>query len=289
MGAEVMNETLGLKSGLYVTATPIGNLGDISARAIDILTRADVILCEDTRVSKKLLSHLSISTPLQSYHDHNGDRVRPGIITRIMAGAAIALISDAGTPLISDPGCKLVAAAHNEGLYVAAIPGPSAPIAALMIAGLPTNRVVYEGFLPTKTGARQKALGALRTIDATLVFFESPKRLAKSLKDMAEVLGGERGAAICRELTKIYEEARRGTLQSLADVFAAEKTPKGEIVIVVGPPDAGSRSNDTDLDAALRFALKSLSIKEAASAVAYLSGQPRKLLYKRALDIMGKT
>ncbi len=283
-----MTETVDLKSGLYVTATPIGNLGDISTRATQILATVDTILCEDTRISKKLLNHLSISTPLLSYHDHNADHVRPAIIERIKAGEAIAIISDAGTPLISDPGYKLVAMAQDEGLYVAAIPGPSAPITALMIAGLPTNRILYEGFLPAKSGARQKALEALRTIDATLVFFESPKRLQKSLNDMCVVLGGERPAAICRELTKLYEEARRGTLRSLSDAYALEDTPKGEIVVVVGGPDRNAMSDDTDIDAALGFALKSLSTKEAASAVAYLSGQPRKVLYKRALEIEGK-
>jgi 16S rRNA (cytidine1402-2'-O)-methyltransferase len=270
-----------LPGGLYVVATPIGNLGDLSARAVATLKAADVIACEDTRVTAVLLRRFAIAAPMTPYHDHNAERVRPQLIARLRAGATVALVSDAGTPLISDPGYKLVKDCVENGIAVVPIPGPSAPVAALMAAGLPTDRFYFGGFLPTKSGARQGELAKLKTLEATLIFFESPKRVAEALADLHAVLG-ERPAAVGRELTKLHEEFRRGPLAELAAHFAAREV-KGEIVIVVG--GAADAPAPFDVDRALAEALRTLSLRDAAEAVSRASGQPRREVYARALAL----
>ena len=278
---------MALKFGLYVTATPIGNLGDLSLRALEVLKGADVILCEDTRVTGKLLSAHGIKTRLLAYHDHNADRLRPEIIKRIEAGAALALVSDAGTPLISDPGCKLVRDLKTQNLPVYPIPGASAPLAALMAAGLPTDRFYFAGFLPNKAVARKKTLEALASTPATLIFFESPRRVVDTVGARLEVFGPNREVALCRELTKLYEEVLTLPLKTLSENLEAREVIKGEIVLVVAPPkkDPGTKG---DAEAALKVALEKLSVKDAAALVAALTGQPKKALYARALEIKGK-
>lgn len=274
--------------GLYIVATPIGNLGDISQRALDTLKGADVIACEDTRVTGVLLQRFSITTPMTPYHDHNADRVRPQLIGRLQTGAAVALVSDAGTPLISDPGYKLVRECAALGIATIPLPGPSALLAALTVAALPTDQVMFAGFLPAKSGMRKDTLMSLKTLRATLVFYEAPPRLAESLADMTAVLG-LRDAAVCRELTKLHEEIRRGTLRELADAYAAEATPKGEVVVVVaGAPADQDVVDDAALDAALRSALETMSVRDAAAAVAEALNQPRRTIYARALELAKK-
>lgn len=279
---------MALKFGLYVTATPIGNLSDITLRALQVLKGADLILCEDTRVTGKLLSGHGIKVRLLAYHDHNADRLRPQIIKRIKGGEALALVSDAGTPLISDPGYKLVKELKGLGLPVYPIPGASAPMAALMAAGLPTDKFYFAGFLPAKAGARSKALEALADIKATLVFFESPKRVTKTVAAMRDVFGPEREAALCRELTKMFEEVLRLPLGELSENLEARTAIKGEIVLVVAPPDQ-ARGGHGNFDAALKVALKKLSVKDAAALVSALTGKSKNDLYARALEIQGKT
>lgn len=277
-----------LAAGLYIVATPIGNLGDMSARAIETLQGADVIACEDTRVTGVLLRRFAITTPMLSYHDHNADRVRPQLLARLAAGEVVALVSDAGTPLISDPGFKLVRDCAAAGITTVPIPGASALLAALVVAALPTDQVLFAGFLPAKSAARRETLTTMKALQATLVFYESPQRLADSLADLAAVLG-ERSAAVCRELTKLHEEVRRGTLTELAATYGAVDAPKGEIVLVVaGAPAAQAQVDDDSLDAALKDALTSMSVRDAAATVATALGQPRRLVYARALAL-GKT
>jgi 16S rRNA (cytidine1402-2'-O)-methyltransferase len=280
-----MAEAIAAKSGLYVTATPIGNLGDISARALALLGSVDVILCEDTRTTAKLLSHYGIHTRTIAYHDHNAARMRPRILDRLRAGQSAALVSDAGTPLISDPGYKLVAAALDEGIIVTTLPGASAVLAALAVAGMPTDRFLFVGFLPAKKNARRKTLVGLADTPATLVFYESPKRLVACLEDMAAVLGQERQAAVCRELTKLHEEVVRGGLAEICSEFTARERIRGEIVVVVAPPDEAAAAGDEEIERILRSALDKLSVKEAAHAVAYITGASRKDIYSRALRI----
>jgi len=283
---------LGLKAeaepitpGLHVVATPIGNLRDISLRALATLAAADAVLAEDTRVTKNLLAHYGISTPLVAYHEHNAAVVRPHLLARLKDGAALALVSDAGTPLVSDPGFKLVADAVEQGIEVIAVPGASAVLAALVVAGLPTDRFFFEGFLPSKSGARRQRIGELAAIPGTLVFFESPRRLTETLNDLAIVLG-RREAAIARELTKHYETVRRGSLRGLADQLAAEDPPKGEIVLLVGPPGAQeAEEGAADLDSRLIEAMKKFSVKDAASVVAAEIGLPRRRVYARAIQL----
>jgi 16S rRNA (cytidine1402-2'-O)-methyltransferase len=270
-----------LPPALYVVATPIGNLGDIGARAVDTLARAALIACEDTRVSGVLLARHGISTPTIAYHDHNAERVRPKLLARLRAGEAVALISDAGTPLVSDPGYKLVRACIEAGIAVVPIPGPSAVMAALTVAGLPTDRFLFAGFLPPKSAARRAALGELRTMPATLVLFETAPRCAESLADMAVVLG-DRPAALCRELTKLHEEVRRGPLSALAAGAAADP-PRGEVVIVVAGAGAGRPA--ADLDALLADALTAERLRDAVDAVAAATGRPRREVYARALQL----
>ncbi len=275
-----------LQPGLYVVATPIGNLRDISFRGVATLAAADAVIAEDTRVTKTLLAHYGITTPLMAYHEHNASVVRPHILARLEAGASLALVSDAGTPLISDPGFKLVADAAAAGINVVAVPGASAVLAALMVAGLPTDRFFFEGFLPPRSAARRQRIAELGAIPGTLVFFESPRRLAETLEDLHAVLG-LRDAAIARELTKHYETVRRGSLADLAAALAAEGPPKGEIVLLVAPPGEGvAVMSAEDLDAKLRKALATLSVKDAASVVAAETGQPRRQVYARAVEIM---
>lgn len=271
--------------GLHVVATPIGNLKDISFRALATLAAADAVIAEDTRVTRFLLAHYGISTPLVAYHEHNAAVMRPHLIARLEAGAKLALVSDAGTPLVSDPGFKLVQEALQAGVKVTSVPGPSAVLAALVVAGLPTDRFFFEGFLPHKSGPRRARLAELARIPGTLVFFESPRRIAETLVDCLAALG-DRDAAIARELTKLYETIRRGSLGELAEALAAEEPPKGEIVLLIAPPKAGAEALDeAGLDARIEEALTLHSVKDAASVVAAATGQPRRLVYARALQI----
>lgn len=274
-----------LAPGLHVVATPIGNLGDISFRALATLAAADAVLAEDTRTSKTLLAHYGISTPLYPYHEHNAEQMRPKILAKLREGGKLALISDAGTPLVSDPGYKLVAELVAQGLPVTGIPGPSAVLAALVLAGLPTDRFFFEGFLPPKAAARRGRLTELATIPGTLVFFESPRRLAGMLADAAAVLG-PRPAAVARELTKYYENVRRGPLAELAAHYDSQEEARGEIVVIVGPPGAEQLAPAGDVvDERLREALKTVSLKEAVAQVAATTGQPRRTIYARALEL----
>ena len=276
-----------LSPGLHVVATPIGNLGDITFRALAVLAAADAVIAEDTRVSKTLLAHYGIATPLVAYHEHNAAVIRPHLLARLESGAALALISDAGTPLVSDPGYKLVAEALERGLPVTSAPGPSAVLTALVVAGLPTDRFFFEGFLPQKSGARRQRAAALKAVPGTLVVFESPRRLAESLADLAAVLG-DREAAVCRELTKRFENVRRGTLSQLAGQYAEEDPPKGEVVLVIGPPgEAEAADTGGDLDSKIKAALATHSAKDAASIVAGETGLPRRKVYARVLEIAG--
>lgn len=274
-----------IRPGLYVVATPIGNLKDISFRALATLAAADAVIAEDTRVTKTLLAHYGISTPLVAYHEHNAAVMRPHLLARLESGASLALVSDAGTPLVSDPGFKLVADAAAAGVNVVAVPGPSAVLAALVVAGLPTDRFFFEGFLPPRSAARRQRIAELAAIPGTLVFFESPRRLAETLEDLHAVLGG-RDAAIARELTKHFETVRRGTLAELAAALAKEDPPKGEIVLLVGPPQEGAQAlSAEDLDARLLKALETHSVKDAAAVVAGETGQPRRQVYARAIEL----
>ncbi len=271
-----------------MVATPIGNLGDLSPRAMQTLKSVGLIACEDTRVTGVLLQRFSIATSMTPYHDHNAERVRPQIMTKLAGGIDVALVSDAGTPLISDPGYKLVQDCAVQGITVVPIPGASALLAALTVAALPTDRVLFAGFLPVKSSGRREALQELKTLKATLVFYETAPRLAEALADMMAVLG-PREAAVCRELTKLHEEVRRGTLSELAAAYASEDKPKGEIVVVVaGAVEEQAAVDAADLDAALRAALAGMSVRDAAASVAEALGQPRRVVYARALAL-GKT
>jgi 16S rRNA (cytidine1402-2'-O)-methyltransferase len=271
-----------LAPGLYIVATPIGNLGDLSPRAAHILSNAAVVAVEDSRVTAGLLRHIGVKRPMTPYHDHNAEHVRPGLIAR-MGTEAVALVSDAGTPLISDPGYKLVRDARAAGHLVVTIPGPCAAIAALTLAGLPTDRFLYCGFLPPKAQARAAAIAEIAAVRATLVIYESGPRLAATLAALAEGLG-DREAAVTREITKRFEEAVTGTLSMLAARYA-DAPPKGEIVIVVGPPGEPEAASVDDADAALAEALTRLSTGQAASEVAKRLGVDRKELYARALEL----
>jgi len=274
--------TATLNPGLYIVATPIGNLGDITVRAAETIRAADAIAAEDSRVTAKLLRHLGIRKPIVAYHDHVGDGVRPALIAR-MRSESVALVSDAGTPLISDPGFKLVRDARAAGITVTTLPGPCAAIAALTLAGLPTDRFLFAGFLPSKAKARGEAIAELRQIRATLVFYESGPRLSASLRALAEGLGN-REACVAREITKLYEEAIGGALIDLAARYA-DAPPKGEIVIVVGPPGEAQPASESEADAALTEALTRLSVGRAASEVAAKLKLDRRTLYARALAL----
>ncbi len=273
-----------LNPGLYVTATPIGNLGDITYRAVETLKAADLILCEDTRQTAKLCAAYGIGTSLKAYHEHNAARVRPGLIKKLQDGAAMCLVSDAGTPLISDPGYKLVREAREASVSVYPIPGPCAAIAALSAAGAPSDYFFFAGFPPSKSGARDKALAALADIDATLIFYETGARIAASLNAMAAAFG-DRRAAIAREITKLHEEFRDGRLSELAERYE-EAAPKGEIVVLVYPPEEKELS-EAELDAFLTDALATMSVKDAAAEAANVLGAARNKAYSRALKLKG--
>ncbi|WP_298425330.1 16S rRNA (cytidine(1402)-2'-O)-methyltransferase [Rhodoblastus sp.] len=278
-------EAESIAPGLHVVATPIGNLRDITLRALSTLAAADAVIAEDTRVSRHLMAHYGIATPLIAYHEHNAEAMRPQLIARLKKGERLALISDAGTPLVSDPGFKLVGEALAEGIPVTSAPGPSAVLAALVVAGLPTDRFFFEGFLPAKSGARRARIAELAAIPGTLVFFESPRRLAETLADLAAVLG-PREAAVARELTKHFESVRRGALGALAADYEREGAPKGEIVLLVAPPGEAAPAFDGNaLDDKIRAALDKFSLKDAASVVAAETGQPRRKVYARALEL----
>lgn len=271
--------------GLHIVSTPIGHLADITIRALATLAGADLILAEDTRLSRRLLSHYGISTPLAAYHEHNAAEMRPAILARLRRGEGLALISDAGTPLISDPGYKLVRDAAEAGFRVFPVPGPSALLAALVAAALPTDRFFFEGFLPPKAGARRTRIAELKAVDATLVLYESPRRAAGSLADLAAILGKDRPAAMARELTKLFEEVRRATLGELAAALAGEPDPRGEVVLLVGSaPEAAAPAPDA-VDGLIARALALGSVKDAASAVAEATGLPRREVYARAVAL----
>ena len=267
-----------------MVATPIGNLGDITSRAIATLAGVDLVACEDTRMTGKLLSLLGLRAALTPYHEHNAERARPAILAKLRGGASVALVSDAGTPLLSDPGYRLVRECLAEGIAVTSVPGASALLPALQMSGLPCDRFLFAGFLPAKTVARKKILAELKSVPATLVFYESTQRLAASLSDMAEVLG-VRDAAVARELTKLHEEIRRGTLAELTAHYESAGPPKGEATVVVGPPGEAPPPDAGDVDRLLTEALTTLSVREAAAQVAAATGLPRRPLYARAVEL----
>lgn len=270
-------------SGLYLVATPIGNLGDITLRALDALEAADIVLCEDTRVSGKLLAHFGIKAKLGVYNDHSREDDRTRIIGSIRSGSMVALISDAGTPLVSDPGYKLVRACQDADLPVTALPGANAPLTALQLSGLPSDHFVFAGFLPSKQGQRQKALARWGAVDVPLIVFESGKRLCAALEDIASVLGA-RDVVVARELTKRHEEVRRGAIGDLIAHYTDEAAPKGEIVLVIAAADKEALS-EADVDAALREALQSMPTKKAAAHVAQATGLSKSALYDRVLAL----
>ena len=273
--------------GLYLVATPIGNLGDVTLRALELLAGADVIACEDTRVTRKLTERYGITTPLTPYHEHNAAEARPKLLARLVDGQAVALVSDAGTPLISDPGYKLVRAACEAGHAVTALPGASAVLTALSVAGLPTDHFFFEGFLPPRQSARQKRIAALANVPATLVLFESGPRIAAALADLAATLG-TRAAAICRELTKLHEEVKRSDLVTLAQEYSTGAETRGEFVIVVAPSPDGDETAD-NIDDLLRQALTRVSVKDAVGEVALATGRSRREVYQRALVLARET
>jgi 16S rRNA (cytidine1402-2'-O)-methyltransferase len=270
--------------GLHLVATPIGHLGDITLRALETLAGVDVIACEDTRITRRLTERYGISAPLTPYHEHNAASARPKLLERLAQGGSIALVSDAGTPLVSDPGFKLVREVCAAGFPVTALPGPSSVLAALTVAGLPTDRFFFEGFLPPKQAARRARIAELARIEATLVLFESGNRAGDALRDLADILGA-RDAAICRELTKLHEEIRRAPLSELARSADALET-RGEFVVVIGPPTAATAMTGADLDALLRAALKRDSVKDAVAHAVEASGRPRREIYARALELV---
>jgi 16S rRNA (cytidine1402-2'-O)-methyltransferase len=275
-----------LAPGLYVTATPIGNLGDITVRALEVLAAASVIAAEDTRRTARLLAHHGLGTRMTPYHDHNAARALPGLIRRLKNGASVALVSDAGTPLVSDPGYRLVGAAVAAGIPVHAVPGPSAVLAALAVAGLPTDRFFYGGFLPPRATARKRALTEFAALEATLVLFETARRLPGALADMVAVLGA-REAVVCRELTKRFEEVRRAPLDDLAAHYASAGPPKGEVVVVIARPGPRPELDDDELDEYLRSALETCSPSRAVREVVARTGIARKRAYERALVLTG--
>jgi 16S rRNA (cytidine1402-2'-O)-methyltransferase len=268
-----------LAPGLYIVATPIGNLADLSPHAARILSTADLVAVEDSRVTAKLLHHIGVKRPMTPYHDHNADRVRPGLIAQ-MTEKSVALVSDAGTPLISDPGFKLVRDARAAGVEIHTVAGPCAAIAALTLAGLPTDRFFFLGFLPPKAGARATAIAEVAAVRATLILYESGPRLAAALAALAQGLG-DREAAVSREISKKFEETVTGTLSELAARYA-DTPPKGEIVIVVGPPGEAAPAGEEEIETALREAMARLSPSRAAAEVAERLGVPRRDVYERA-------
>ncbi|MDB2437376.1 16S rRNA (cytidine(1402)-2'-O)-methyltransferase [Hellea sp.] len=272
-----------LESGLYVVATPIGNLRDITLRALDTLRAADMILAEDTRQTHKLLSAYDIKTPLSPYHDHNAAKRVPGVIKDLQAGKVVALVSDAGTPLVSDPGFNLVRAAVKAGIDVFPLPGPSAVLAGLVKSGLPSDRFMFAGFLPPKSGARKTSLEALTNVKATLIFFETGPRIAACLTDMHSVFG-ERDVVLTRELTKHYEEARHGDFETLMKSVKADK-PRGELVVLVGPPSTSERWGEEDVISALNTQIPELGVKRASAEISAQCGWPKRDVYQLALKL----
>ncbi|HET8552199.1 MAG TPA: 16S rRNA (cytidine(1402)-2'-O)-methyltransferase [Gammaproteobacteria bacterium] len=272
---------MSIEPGLYIVATPIGNLGDLSPRARDVLAEVDVIAAEDTRHSGKLLAHFGIPTPQVSFHEHNERERSPELLARLERGDSVAVISDAGTPLISDPGLPLVRAARAAGVPVRAVPGPSAFVAALSVSGIPTDRFTFEGFLPPRQAARRKRLDELAHEPRTLIFYESPHRIAATLQDMATAFGGERHACIARELTKLYETVRTGPLATL--VSEAEMEARGEWVVVIAGDPTPSGPQVADLDRMLAVLMAELPLKQAVSLTAKLTGAPRNEVYAQAL------
>lgn len=273
-----------LDPALYLVATPIGNLRDITIRALETLAAADIVVAEDTRVSRVLLSRYDMARRLVAYHEHNADEAGPRLIAALEAGKSVAVVSDAGTPLVSDPGYRLVEDALARGIRVVPIPGASALLAALTVSGLPTDAFFFAGFLPAKAGARQARLQELVGVPATLVFYESPHRLAESLRAMAGALGEERDACVARELTKAFEETRRGTLGNLASHYDDAGEPKGEIVIVVGPP-AAKPAAAADIDALLVSLAGEMPASKAAAEAARMTGRAKSELYRRLIEL----
>ncbi|RUM97173.1 16S rRNA (cytidine(1402)-2'-O)-methyltransferase [Pseudaminobacter arsenicus] len=273
-----------LEAALYLVATPIGNLGDITLRALETLAGADILACEDTRVSRVLLERYGIRQRPVPYHEHNAAEAGPRLIEALEAGRSVALISDAGTPLVSDPGYRLVGQALERGIRVVPVPGASAVLAALTASGLPSDAFLFAGFLPVKDGQRRARLGELRSVPATLIFFESPRRTADTLKAMAEVYG-DRKAAIARELTKAYEEMRAGSLTALAAHYAQAPTPKGEIVICVGPPEEEAFADAQDVDRLLLSLAQEMPASKAAAEAARMTGGQKPALYRRLLEL----
>ena len=272
---------------LTIVATPIGHLDDLSVRAARTLETADIIACEDTRTTRKLISlcQLSVHAKLLAYHDHNGPKMRPVLIAAMQEGKTVALVSDAGTPLVSDPGFKLVAACHDAGIPVTSIPGPSAPIVGLSLAGLPSDKFAFQGFVPSATGAARRAISETVQQNMTHIWFESAKRLPATLQLMSDIYGN-RLAVIARELTKLHEEVVRAPLTELAAKFSVSGPPKGEIVLLIAGPDAGTSSaNSEDIDELLKDALSRASLKDAVQEVATITGQSRKIVYQQALAI----
>ncbi|MBI2235668.1 MAG: 16S rRNA (cytidine(1402)-2'-O)-methyltransferase [Magnetospirillum sp.] len=272
-------------AGLYLVATPIGNIRDITLRALDVLSEADIVACEDSRVTGKLLMLLGLKRPLLPYHEHNAEKAGRELMAHLKQGAVVALVSDAGTPLVADPGWALVRACIADQVPVTAVPGPSAALAALQLSGLPADRFLFAGFLPVKGAARRAVLKELEACPATLVFYEAPHRVPEALADMAAVLGN-REAAVARELTKLHEEVARGRLFELSNRFAEAGPPKGEVVVVVAPPGAASPTTPEELDQRLAAAVAGgASIKDAAALIAAETGHPRREVYARALRL----
>lgn len=275
-----------IEPGLHLVATPIGNLGDITIRALETLAGADLVACEDTRVTRVLLDRYGIKRRTLAYHEHNAAEAGPKLLAALEQGQSVALVSDAGTPLVSDPGFRLVGSVLERGLKVVPVPGPSAVLAALTASGLPTDSFLFAGFLPVKAGARKTRLEALKNVPATLVFFESPRRLDDTMPAMAAVLGENREAVVARELTKAFEELRRGTLGALAEFYANADAPKGEVVICVGPPVEGSAvAGAEDIDRLLRQLGAEMGASRAAAEAAKLTGRPKGELFKRLVGL----
>ena len=272
-----------LAPGLYVVATPIGNLGDITVRALATLAAAETVLCEDTRTSGKLMERFAIRTKLSPYHEHNAQKARPHILERLQQGATIALISDAGMPLVSDPGYRLVKEAVELGIPVTACPGPSAVLTGLALSGLPTDRFLFAGFVPQKQGERRRLFAEFEKLKATLIFFESPHRIVETLHDLATALPG-RAVAVTRELTKLHEEVLRGQAQEIAAQLAARAAVKGEITLLVGPPTEDEPVSDADIDIAINHALSTMPASKAASEVAKRFNANRADIYQRILS-----
>jgi 16S rRNA (cytidine1402-2'-O)-methyltransferase len=280
---EVPDPQVNLAAGLHVVATPIGNMRDVTLRALDVLNGVDLIACEDTRITSRLLQRYGITTPMVAHHEHNATQIRPQLLAALKKGEKVALVSDAGTPLISDPGYRLVREAAEQGHRVIPVPGASATLAALSAAGLPTDRFLFVGFLPEKQGAREKTLQGLAGEQATLVLYEAARRLPAALKDMAAALPG-REVVVAREITKRFEEFIRGDIQTVCDHYQRAGPPKGEVVVLLGPPPA-EVAEAADLDAAILAIVDDVGVKHTAAAIAALTGRPRKEVYNRALAL----